>query len=139
MAYAGYLIKVGEYEIPADKYMKAGTYSPYVNMQVIDPYTDGNGYEHIDAVELKALKVEFDTPAMLTNTEFAQFMANIRLNYIESKSRKCKVTAYIPEYDDYFVQTAYMVDVKPTIYNIDGNVIHYNSVRIAFVGGVSDD
>lgn len=139
MAYAGYLIKVGEYEIPADKYMKAGTYSPYVNMQVIDPYTDGNGYEHIDAVELKALKVEFDTPAMLTNTEFAQFMANIRLNYIESKSRKCKVTAYIPEYDDYLVQTAYMVDVKPTIYNIDGNVIHYNSVRIAFVGGVSDD
>lgn len=139
MAYAGYLIKVGEYEIPADKYMKAGTYSPYVNMQALDPYTDANGYQHFDAVDLKALKVEFDTPAMLTNTEFAQFMANIRLNYIESKSRKCKVTAYIPEYDDYFVQTAYMVDVKPTIYNIDGNVIHYNSVRIAFVGGVSDD
>ena len=139
MAYAGYLIKVGEYEIPADKYMKAGTYSPYVNMQALDPYTDANGYQHFDAVDLKALKVEFYTPAMLTNTEFAQFMANIRLNYIESKSRKCKVTAYIPEYDDYLVQTAYMVDVKPTIYNIDGNVIHYNSVRIAFVGGVSDD
>lgn len=138
MAYAGYLIKVGEYEIPADKYMKAGTYSPYVNMQVIDPYTDGNGYEHIEAVELKTLKVEFETPAMLTNTEFAEFMSNIRANYIEIKSRKCTVTAYIPEYDDYVTQTAYMADFKPTIYNIDGNVIHYNAIRMAFIGGVYD-
>lgn len=138
MAYAGYLIKVGDYEIPADKFMKAGTYSPYVNMQVIDPYTDGNGYEHIEAVELKALKVEFDTPAMLTNTEFAELMANIRSNYTEPKSRKCIVTAYIPEYDDYVTQTAYMADFKPTIYNIDGNIIHYNAIRMAFIGGVYD-
>ena len=138
MAYAGYLIKVGEYEIPTDKFIKAGTYSPYVNMQVIDPYNDGNGYEHIDAVELKALKVEFDTPAMLTNTEFAEFMSNIRANYIEAISRKCTVTAYIPEYDDYVTQTAYMADFKPSIYNIDGNVIHYNSIRFAFIGGVYD-
>lgn len=136
MAYAGYLIKVGEYEIPTDKFIKAGTYSPYVNMQVIDPYADGNGYEHIEAVELKALKIEFDTPAMLTNTEFAELMANIRANYIEVKSRKCTVTAYIPEYDDYITQTAYMADFKPSIYNIDGNVIHYNSIRFAFIGGV---
>lgn len=138
MAYAGYLIKVGDYEIPADKFIKAVSYIPYVNMQALDPYTDANGYEHIEAVELKALKVEFDTPAMLTNTEFAELMANIRENYIESKSRKCLVTAYIPEYDDYVTQTAYMADFKPTIYNIDGNVIHYNSIRFAFIGGVYD-
>lgn len=138
MAYAGYLLKVGEYEIPADKYIKAGSYIPYVNMQVIDPYIDGNGYEHIEAVELKALKVEFETHAMLTNTEFAEFMSNIRANYIETKSRKCTVTAYIPEYDDYVTQIAYMADFKPSIYNIDGNVIHYNSIRFAFIGGVYD-
>lgn len=138
MAYAGYLIKVGDYEIPSDKYIKAGSYIPYVNMQALDPYTDANGYEHIEAVELKALKVEFDTPAMLTNTEFAELMANIRANYTEPKSRKCIVTAYIPEYDDYVTQTAYMADFKPTIYNIDGNVIHYNAIRMAFIGGVYD-
>lgn len=138
MSYAGYLVKVGNYEIPEDKYIKANTYSPYVNMQVLDPYTDANGYEHIDAVELKALKIEFETPAMLTNTEFADLMANIQANYIESKSRKCLVTAYIPEYDDYVTQAAYLSDFKPTIYNIDGNVIHYNAVRLAFIGGVYD-
>lgn len=136
MAYAGYLIKVGEYTIPADKYIKSNSYSPYVNMQVLDPYTDANGYEHIDAVELKAEKIEFETPAMLTNTEFAYFMANIRANYIESKSRKCIVTAYIPEYDDYVTQVAYLADIKPTIHSIFDNVINYNSVRFAFIGGV---
>lgn len=138
MAYAGYLIKVGDYEIPADKYIKANSYSPYVNMQVLDPYTDANGYEHIDAVELKAEKVEFETPAMLTNAEFADFMANIRANYIEEKSRKCIVTAYIPEYDDYVTQIAYLADIKPTMHSIFDNVINYNPIRLAFIGGVYD-
>ena len=138
MAYAGYLIKVGAYEIPADKYIKANSYIPYVNMQVLDPYTDANGYEHIDAVELKAIKIEFETPAMLTNTQYADLMANIRANYIEEKSRKCIVTAYIPEYDDYVTQIAYLADVKPTMHSIFENVINYNPIRLAFIGGVYD-
>lgn len=138
MAYAGYLIKVGNYEVPADKYIKAGSYSPYVNMQVLDPYTDANGYEHIDAVELKAEKIEFETPAMLTNVQFSELMAHIKENYIEEKSRKCIVTAYIPEYDDYVSQVAYLADIKPTMHSIFGNVINYNPIRLAFVGGVYD-
>ena len=36
-------------------------------MQDVDDYTDANGYLHRNAVELKALKVEFETRAMLTN------------------------------------------------------------------------
>lgn len=136
MAFEGYLIKVGNYEIPTDKFIKAGTYSPYVNMQVLDTYTDGDGFQHIEAVDLKAFKIEFDTPAMLTNVEFAELMSNIMSNFIESKSQKCLVTAYIPIYDDYVTQTAYLANVKPSIYNIDGNVIHYNSIRLAFIGGV---
>lgn len=139
MAYAGYLVKVGEYEIPADKFIKSSSYSPYANMQVLNPYTDADGYEHIDAVELKALKVEFETPAMLTNIQFAELMANIRENYLEEKSRKCLVTAYIPEYDDYVTQVSYMVDVKPVMYSISDTEIKYNSIRLAFVGGIADD
>ena len=136
MAYSGFLIKVGNYEIPTDKYIKTGSYIPYVNMQAFDPYTDADGYEHIEAVELKALKVEFETRPMLTNAEFADLMSNIRANYIEARSRKCIVTAYIPEYDDYVTQTAYLSDFKPTIHSIFDNVINYNAVRLAFIGGV---
>ena len=141
MAYSGYLIKIGDYVIPSDKYIGAGTYSPYANMQALDPYTDANGYEHIDAVELKALKAEFQTPAGLTNVQFADLMSHIRANYIEAKSRKCIVTAYIPEYDDYFTQVAYLADFKPVIKQEepDKNVLYYDAIRMAFVGGVAND
>lgn len=138
MAYKGYLLKIGDYVFPQNK-IKASTYSPYVNMQVLDPMTDADGYEHIDAVELKALKVEFETIPMLTNTEFARIMNRIHSNMIQSRGRIVTVEAYIPEYDDYVTQTCYMVDVKPQLYGTYGGVIHYNAIRFAFVGGVADD
>lgn len=139
MAYQGYLIKVGQYEIPANKFIKADSYSPYVNMQDYEPWTDANGYLHRNAVKLKALKVEFETPAMLTNTEFATLMSNIRSNYTDTTSRECNVTAYIPESDSYVTQRCYLADITPKIYSTAGGVIRYNPIRFAFIGGVADD
>lgn len=54
MGYGGYLVKFGNYTIP-NSLIKQDTFSSYVNMQDKDPWTDENGYEHRDAVELKAL------------------------------------------------------------------------------------
>lgn len=136
--YSGWLIKVGDYTIPANKFIKAQSYSAYVNMQVLDPWTDANGYEHIDAVDLKALKVEFETPPMLTNKDFTELMTNISKNFTVPKARQCIVTAYIPEYDDYVTQTAYLADFTPQMYGNYHGVIHYNPVRLAFIGGVYD-
>lgn len=137
MAYEGYLIKVGNYKIPADKYIKADSYSAYVNMQDVDPWTDADGYVHRTAVELKALKVEFETPAMLTNKTLEAFLSKIRENYISAKERTCNVTAYIPEYDDYVTQKAYLADFTPQIYGTYGGVVRYNPIRFAFIGGVA--
>lgn len=136
MAYSGFLLKIGDYAIPANKYIKAESYQAYVNMQDIDDYTDANGYLHREAVELKALKVEFETPAMLTNAEFSELMKNIRTNFTISKARQCLITAYIPEYDDYVTQTGYMADFQPQIYSTANGVVRYNSIRLAFVGGI---
>ena len=136
MAYSGFLIKIGDYIIPANKFIKAESYSPYVNMQDIDDWTDANGYLHREAVELKALKVEFETPAMLTNTELSELMNNIKANFTNAKGRECMITAYIPEYDDYVTQLGYMADFQPQIYGTYGGVIHYNPIRLAFIGGV---
>ena len=138
MAYSGFLIKIGSYEFP-QKYIKFDSYSAYVNMQDVDPYTDANGYLHREAVGLKALKVEFETVAMLTNSEFAKIINNIKVNYLDTKSRKILITAYIPEYDDYVTQTGYLADFTPQIYGTYGGVIHYNPIRLAFIGGVADD
>lgn len=136
MAYSGWLIKVGNYIIPANKFIKADSYSPYVNMQDLDPWTDANGYVHRTAVDLKAAKVEFETPAMLTNVEFSELMRNIQSNYTVPKARQLILTAYIPEYDDYITQTAYLADFQPQIYGNYGGVIRYNPIRLAFIGGV---
>lgn len=138
MAYEGYLIKIGDYAIPANKYIKADSYSPYVNMQDLDPWTDANGYLHRNAVELKVLKVEFETPAMLTDTEFEELMANIRANYINAAARECVVTAYVPELGEYVTQRCYLADFQPQIYTAHSGVLRYNAVRFAFIGGLAD-
>lgn len=135
VAYSGWLIKVGDYIIP-QKFIKAESYSAYVNMQDLDPWTDANGYLHREAVELKAEKVEFETPPMLTNNQLTELIKNIEKNYTIPRARQLIITAYIPEYDDYVTQTGYLADFTPQMYGTYGGIIHYNSVRLAFIGGV---
>ena len=135
MAYSGFLIKVGDYIIPANKYIKADSYSVYRNIQDLDSYRDANGFLHRNVLSHVANKVEFETPAMLTNIEFASLMKNIQRNYISSlEERKALVTLYIPEIDDYVTQEMYIPDIQFTIYGIFGNVIKYNAFRLAFIG-----
>ena len=138
MAYGGFLLKIGDYIIP-HKYIRFNSYSAYVNMQDLDPYTDANGYLHREAVDLKVPKVEFETVPMLTNTDFADLMSNIKRNYTIEKARQCVITAYIPEYDNYVTQTGYLADFQPSIYTIKEDVVYYNSFRLAFIGGVAND
>jgi len=137
MAYSGWLLKIGDYTVPM-KYMKAESYSVYVNMQDVDDYTDANGYLHREAVELKALKVEFETPAMMTNKTLTEFLQNIKANFTIPRARQCMITAYIPEYDEYVTQTGYLADFQPQMYQATKERIFYNSIRLAFIGGVYD-
>lgn len=138
MAYYGYLLKLGDYIIPKG-IIRADTYSAYINMQDIDPWTDADGYVHRNAVELKALKVEFETVPMMTNKTFTDFMSNIQSNFISDIDKSLYITAYIPELDDYVTQKGYMVDITPKIYGVFDDVVKYDSIRFAFVGGVADD
>lgn len=148
MSYDGWLIKVAKtptdagYKIPI-KYIKAESYSAYVNMQDVDTWTDANGYQHRGAVELKALKVEFETPAMMTNITFSELMRNISAQYNVPKARQFWMQAYVPEYDNYFEwQMGYLADFQPQMYYVGnelkkGNkIIQYNPIRLAFIGGV---
>ena len=138
MAYAGYLIKIGDYTIPLSL-IKADSYYAYVNMQDYEPWTDEKGYLHRDAVALKALKVEFETKAMLNHTQFATLMSNIAGQYISGKERgrECNITAYIPELDDYVTQRGYMADFKPQMYLASATEIRYDACRLSFIGGVT--
>jgi len=138
MAYEGYLLKLGNYIVPHE-FIRADSYSPYINMQDVEPWTDADGFTHRNPVELKASKVEFETPAMMTNKTFGEFMRNIRANFVSEIAKNVYITAYIPELDEYVTQLGYMVDITPKIYGIFDGVIYYDPVRMAFVGGVADD
>ena len=133
MAYAGYLIKVGNYEIPLSL-IRAETYIPFKSVTDLDSYVDGNGVLHRNALEHTANKIEFETIPLMTNTEFASLMTNLKNNFTIPLERKASVTCYIPEDDDYVTQDMYMPDIKPTIYYADAEKIQYNQVRLAFIG-----
>nr|DAE33419.1 MAG TPA: hypothetical protein [virus sp. ctQ5V6]DAQ14106.1 MAG TPA: hypothetical protein [Bacteriophage sp.] len=134
MGYGGYLVKFGDYTIP-NGLIKQDTYSAYRNMQDYEPWSDEDGYEHRDAVKLKAIKVEFETKAMLTEKEFNEFWSNIRKNYVKADERGGYITAYIPEIGGYETQYGYIADIQPVMYTVAGG-IKYDSVKFSFIGGV---
>ena len=133
LAFQGYLIKVGNYEVP-QKYINAGSYNAFLSAQDLDSYRDGNGVLHRNALEHTPAKVEFETASMLTGKEFAELMKSISDNYISSTERKASITAYLPEQDDYIIQDMYMPDIIPTINSILNGEVRYNSIRIACIG-----
>lgn len=135
MAFNGYLLKVGNYTIPLEM-IAYKSYKPTYNSQDLDSYRDANGVLHREALPNFVPKVEFNVVAMLTNAKLASFLGNIRANYIQGfeAERKVSASVYIPEIDDYVTSNMYLSDFTPEIYNIEGNVIHYNSFRMAFIG-----
>lgn len=132
--YNGWLIKIGSYIIPNSVIM-ADTYSTTLVMQDIDDWVDADGYLHRQAVELKALSVEFDTIPM-DNASYTSLISKIYGNFTDKNKRECMIEAYIPEQDSYVSQKGYMADTKPTIRSASDNRIMYDPVQFSFVGGV---
>ena len=133
MAYSGFLIKVGNYTLK-EKYINCKTYNVTRNVMDVDSYRDSNGVLHRMALEHVPVKVEFETPPLLTNGQMAELFENIRVNYIIPGERKALVTLYVPETDSYITQNMYMPDLTFTISKILSGVIYYEPLRIAFIG-----
>jgi hypothetical protein len=134
MAFAGYLIKIGDYTVPLDL-IKYSTYQAYINTLDLDPFRDGDGYLHRNTLPHTPSKAEWDTPP-ITNAELAVLMHGFSQNYTIQNEKTARCTVYIPTLDDYVVDDMYLADIKPTIYSIDEdtNTILYNPIRIAWVG-----
>ena len=136
MAYAGYLIRVGNYTIPK-KYIRAEKYDVALHGQDLDSYRDAHGVLHRNAISNVPLSIDFDMRPNLTNADIrAFFVDGIAQNYTRRKERKCRVTAYVPELDDYVTQNMYMAGPEMKIKRIDRkkNVIYYDSFSVSFVG-----
>lgn len=140
MAYNGYLIKIkaknnnqSDYIIPK-KYIRAETYSVLRSGQDLDSYRDNNGDLQRTALNNFLYKVEFETPALLTNTQIETLMSNIRDRYIDSVEKKVQVQLYVPELNAYKTQKCYVPDITFQMYLADDNIIKYNQIRFAFIG-----
>lgn len=134
MAFSGFLLRVGNYEITGAKYINYAQYKVTKNVQDVDSYRDANGVLHRNALQHAPIKVELQTKPNLTNVDIEDFFGNIRANFTVPAERKALVTAYVPELNDYITQDMYMPDIQFPIRKISGDTIFYETIRFAFIG-----
>ena len=135
MAYAGYLMRIGDFDITGARCIQFASYEVTRKVQDLDPYRDANGVLHRNTLQNVPLTVQFDLMPGLTNTELGEFLGGIQRNYINALERKVLATVYVPELDDYITQEMYMAEPAIKIRSITkDNVINYEAVQIKFVG-----
>ena len=129
MAYAGYLIKVGNYTIPLT-YMKLESYKSAPDQrQDLDSYRDADGVLHRNVLPHTATKIEFETPYLFMS-QLQELIQNIRSNFLTSIARDCTLTYYDEETNSYKTGHFYMPGTIE--YNMYNKEI-YAPCRFAFI------
>lgn len=131
MAFNGYLVKVGDYEIPLE-YMNEASYKCTWSTLDLDSTRNANGVLERNAI-LQLPHCSFDTRP-LTNVGLMDIWSNIRSRYTDSNEKKVSASVYVPETDSYYSGSFYVPDTEITINHIYGNTVYYNSVTFEFIG-----
>ena len=81
-----------------------------------------------------ASKIEFNTVPM-TNADVKEINVLLNNAYIDALQKKLKLKYYNPTEDDYKEGEFYVPDIEFPIMRVDrdNNIIHYNSIRYAFI------
>lgn len=138
MAYSGYLIKLkgGTAENLPLKYIALESYSCTPDQRMESKANRATtGLLHRTTVEHKATKIEFETPAMMTNVEVATLNAMIQSHFTDALQRKLTIEYYDNETDSYRDAECYMPDVQYKIIRVDKgkNLLYYDKIRYAFI------
>jgi hypothetical protein len=129
MAFNNYYIKVGSYTIPLD-FMKVESYTSMPDQrQDLDSYRDADGYLHRTVLSHTATKIEFETPH-LWRWQMQELIQGIKANLTSNLERKCTVTYYDDEIDDYKTGTFYLPGTME--YKVYNKQI-YAPTRFAFI------
>ena len=135
MAFIGYLIKVGGSngtELPM-KYIKLDGYNITPNQRMESSAKRAVTGELVrTTVAHTASKIEFTTP-VLTNSDVDAMMTLFKNNWTSVSERKLKLYYYDMESDSYKEGDFYMPDIKFQIDHIDGNIVFYKDIRVAFI------
>lgn len=132
MAYAGYLLKVGNYTVPISK-IQAKSYKAVRTVIDLDSYRDAEGKLHRQALAHVPNKIEFNLIPMLNQDQVEEIIGSIAANYTVPAERKVRVTFYVPETNKYETQDMYMADVNFTMYGVFDKEIKYEAIRLAFI------
>lgn len=134
MAYAGYLVKIGTYEVPFN-YINHDTYKCVWEKVVFGSYQDADGELHEDGVSARRIMtVSWQTPN-LSDSEMQTLLSSIKAQFISATAKSCNVTAYMPEEGDYKTDKCRMnSDVQFTIRHADSTGLRYDPVQIQFTG-----
>lgn len=133
MAYQGYLMKVGNYELPLDKILY-NTYNITRNGQDLDSLRSESGRLYRNALDNFVPKVEFELIPNLNNTELEDILSKIRASYTNVTEQKSVASIFVPMINAYVTQEVYLPDVTFTISYADKNIVEYDKVRLAFIG-----
>ena len=135
MAYSGYLIKVGGSNgtILPMKYIKLDGYNITPNQRMESEAKRAvTGLLHRTTVAHTASKIEFETPIM-TNADMDAMMTLFRNAWTSTSERKLALYYYDMETNAYKSGDFYMPDIKFPIHRVDGDMVYYNEIRIAFI------
>ena len=135
MAFSGYLIKLGGSNgtaLPL-KYVKAESYSATPNQRMESEAKRAvTGKLSRTTCEHTATKIEINT-IPLTNSEWSTLWGLIYGSFTNVQQRNITLQYYDNETDSYKTGDFYVPDIQYPILRIDGNTIHYDSIRIAFI------
>ena len=138
MAFSGYLIKLkgGTAEELPMKYMAISSYKATPDQRMESGANRATtGLLHRTTVSHTATKIEFETPAQMTNKDISTLNALISGHYTDALQRKLDIQYYDNETDTYKDATVYVPDIDYSIDRVDKNknIIYYNPIRYAFI------
>ena len=132
MAYAGYLLKVGNTTIP-DEYIISGKYLVTPQSILVSSARDVTGVTHPEVYENKPPIIEFTTPRM-TNTELAALNTMIANAYTDANARLLPVTYYNPDFDRYDTAVCRKENIPHRIMRRTADTVYYDELRFVFTG-----
>ena len=137
MAFNGSLLQLSGTEFPW-QYIVENSYSGALKTMDLDSGRVATGVLSRNVLDHQPIEIKIKTRDGLDNVENADLWSFIRSRYVsKQQERKVRVTAYMPEIDDYVTQACYVTS-DPTfpikhIYPSKKRIV-FSSYEIKFVG-----
>lgn len=139
MAYEGWVIKIGKWQVP-DDYIKPESYKIGLDKDVLKDFKDCDNKRHViyaAGVNSGQTILQFETPEnfKITNKEMAEFNEALESAKISSpivNDETYQVTYYNPKTDSYDIKDFALDSMEYTVWGINKKEVIYSPVKFYF-------